>query len=136
PGAIPTRGQPSSHPPDPQVAGHVRHHAAGQYGAKPDRRSCYEQQASHVSSSCPSSGPLCTPAPWSAAIRGSSASWLVSSRVRLPNNHVHSMLNTVHSSRSAFKKGAHMGQRATPNTSATTASGAPTTDGRSPSLWF
>jgi AcrR family transcriptional regulator len=29
-----------------------------------------------------------------------------------------------------------MGQRATPNTSATTASGAPTTDGRSPSLWF
>jgi AcrR family transcriptional regulator len=46
------------------------------------------------------------------------------------------MLNTVHSSRSAFKKGAHMGQRATPNTSATTASGAPTTDGRSPSLWF
>jgi AcrR family transcriptional regulator len=46
------------------------------------------------------------------------------------------MLNTVHSSRSAFKKGAHMGQRATPNTPATTASGAPTTDGRSPSLWF
>jgi TetR/AcrR family tetracycline transcriptional repressor len=45
------------------------------------------------------------------------------------------MLNTVHSSRSAFKE-AHMGQRATPNTSATTASGAPTTDGRSPSLWF
>ena len=29
-----------------------------------------------------------------------------------------------------------MGQRATPNTSVTTASGAPTTDGRSPSLWF
>ena len=29
-----------------------------------------------------------------------------------------------------------MGQRATPNTPATTASGAPTTDGRSPSLWF
>jgi TetR/AcrR family tetracycline transcriptional repressor len=29
-----------------------------------------------------------------------------------------------------------MGQRATPNTAATTASGAPTTDGRSPSLWF
>jgi TetR/AcrR family tetracycline transcriptional repressor len=29
-----------------------------------------------------------------------------------------------------------MGQRATPNTSAKTASGAPTTDGRSPSLWF
>ena len=29
-----------------------------------------------------------------------------------------------------------MGQRATPNTSATTASGAPTTDGRAPSLWF
>jgi AcrR family transcriptional regulator len=29
-----------------------------------------------------------------------------------------------------------MGQRATPNTSATTASGAPTTDGRPPSLWF
>ena len=29
-----------------------------------------------------------------------------------------------------------MGQRAKPNSSATTASGAPTTDGRSPSLWF
>jgi TetR/AcrR family tetracycline transcriptional repressor len=29
-----------------------------------------------------------------------------------------------------------MGQRATPNTPATTASGAPATDGRSPSLWF
>jgi AcrR family transcriptional regulator len=29
-----------------------------------------------------------------------------------------------------------MGQRATPNTPATTAPGAPTTDGRSPSLWF
>jgi AcrR family transcriptional regulator len=47
------------------------------------------------------------------------------------------MLNTVHSSRSAFKEtGVEQRQRATPNTPATTASGAPTTDGRSPSLWF
>jgi TetR/AcrR family tetracycline transcriptional repressor len=47
------------------------------------------------------------------------------------------MLNAVHSSRSAFKEtGVEQRQRATPNTPATTASGAPTTDGRSPSLWF
>jgi AcrR family transcriptional regulator len=47
------------------------------------------------------------------------------------------MLNAVHSSRSAFKEtGVEQRQRATPNTPATTASGAPTTDGQSPSLWF
>jgi AcrR family transcriptional regulator len=47
------------------------------------------------------------------------------------------MLNAVHSSRSAFKEtGVEQRHRATPNTPATTASGAPTTDGRSPSLWF
>jgi AcrR family transcriptional regulator len=47
------------------------------------------------------------------------------------------MLNTVHSSRSAFKEtGVEQRRRATPNTPATTASGAPATDGRSPSLWF
>jgi AcrR family transcriptional regulator len=47
------------------------------------------------------------------------------------------MLNTVHSSRSAFKEtGVEQRRRATPNTPATTAAGAPTTDGRSPSLWF
>jgi AcrR family transcriptional regulator len=47
------------------------------------------------------------------------------------------MVNNVHSSRSAFKEtGVKQRQRATPNTPATTASGAPATDGRSPSLWF
>jgi AcrR family transcriptional regulator len=47
------------------------------------------------------------------------------------------MLNAVHPSRSAFKEtGVEQRQRATPNTPATTASGAPTTDGQSPSLWF
>src|SRR4029450_1035177 len=52
-------------------------------------------------------------------------------------NHVHCMVNTVHSSRSVFKEtGVEQRRRATPNTPATTTSGAPTTDGRSPSLWF
>jgi AcrR family transcriptional regulator len=47
------------------------------------------------------------------------------------------MVNTVHSSRSAFKEtGVEQRRRATPNTPATAASGAPATDGRSPSLWF
>jgi AcrR family transcriptional regulator len=47
------------------------------------------------------------------------------------------MLNTVHSSRTAFKEtGVEQRQRATPNPPATTASGAPATDGPSPSLWF
>jgi TetR/AcrR family tetracycline transcriptional repressor len=47
------------------------------------------------------------------------------------------MVNTVHSSRSAFKEtGVEQRRRATPNTPATTASGAPATDGPSPSLWF
>jgi AcrR family transcriptional regulator len=47
------------------------------------------------------------------------------------------MLNTVHSSRSVFKEtGVEQRQRATPNPPATTASGAPATDGRPPSLWF
>jgi AcrR family transcriptional regulator len=47
------------------------------------------------------------------------------------------MLNIVHPSRTAFKEsGVEQRQRATPNTPPTTASGAPTTDGRSPSLWF
>jgi AcrR family transcriptional regulator len=47
------------------------------------------------------------------------------------------MLNTVHSSRSVFKEtGVEQRQRATPNPPPTTASGAPATDGRSPSLWF
>src|SRR4029450_11662368 len=52
-------------------------------------------------------------------------------------NHVHCMVNTVHSSRSVFKEtGVEQRRRATPNTPATTPSGAPTTDGQSPSLWF
>jgi AcrR family transcriptional regulator len=47
------------------------------------------------------------------------------------------MLNTVHPSRSVFKEtGVEQRRRATPNPPATTASGAPATDGRSPSLWF
>jgi AcrR family transcriptional regulator len=47
------------------------------------------------------------------------------------------MVNTVHSSRSVFKETrVEQRQRATPNTPATTTSGAPATDGRSPSLWF
>jgi AcrR family transcriptional regulator len=47
------------------------------------------------------------------------------------------MLNIVHSSRSVFKEaGVEQRQWATPNTPATTASGAPTTDGQSPSLGF
>jgi AcrR family transcriptional regulator len=47
------------------------------------------------------------------------------------------MLNTVHSSRSAFREtGVEQRQRATPNPPATTVSGAPATDGRPPSLWF
>jgi AcrR family transcriptional regulator len=47
------------------------------------------------------------------------------------------MLNSVHPSRSAFKEtGVEQRRRATPNTPATTASGAPTTDGQAPSLWF
>jgi AcrR family transcriptional regulator len=55
----------------------------------------------------------------------------------LLKNDVHGMLNTVHSSRSAFKEPlVEQRQRATPSTPATTASGAPATDGRSPSLWF
>jgi AcrR family transcriptional regulator len=47
------------------------------------------------------------------------------------------MLNAVHPSRSVFK-GDRVEQRqgAIPNTPASTASGAPATDGRSPSLWF
>jgi AcrR family transcriptional regulator len=52
-------------------------------------------------------------------------------------NYVHCMVNDVHSSRSAFKEtGVEQRRRTTPNTPATTTSGAPATDGRSPSLWF
>jgi TetR/AcrR family transcriptional regulator, tetracycline repressor protein len=47
------------------------------------------------------------------------------------------MLNAVHSSRSVFKEsGMEQRQRATSSTPSTTASGAPATDGRPPSLWF
>jgi len=47
------------------------------------------------------------------------------------------MVNAIHSSRSAFKEtGVEQRRRTTPNTPATTTSGAPATDGRSPSLWF
>jgi AcrR family transcriptional regulator len=47
------------------------------------------------------------------------------------------MVNTVHPSRSAFKETeVEQRWRATSNTPVTTASGAPATDGRSPSLWF
>src|SRR5215212_3819377 len=78
-----------------------------------------------------------TAAPWSAPSRGPFGVVPVGSRVRLPMNNVHSMVNTVHPSRSAFKETeVEQRRRATSNTPVTTAPGAPATDGRSPSLWF
>jgi AcrR family transcriptional regulator len=58
--------------------------------------------------------------------------------VRLPNNLVHSMLNTEHCSlvKIGVQETGMERRRATPNTPATTASDAPATDGPSPSLWF
>src|SRR4029453_6276048 len=67
--------------------------------------------------------------------------WVIG--VHLPRNIVQCILNDVHMSRSSFRN-SKMNKRvsrqaranAPPNKPAQTASSAPATDGRSPSLWF